>query len=670
MITKTSLFNKGIYKSTVRRYLWGSVLYFVILFLVTSMGILLSIDPQNPNSWWRRNDISLILEDGFIIVPMLLAMVVPTVAGLLIFRFIHSKKTSVFVHSLPVKRTANFISSVLAGFTLMAAPVILNGLILMLISLGGYGAYFTIGDCVVWMLLNLLCLFSMFSCVCFVASLTGNSFAMVALNILIHTFVLIISAGLVMVSGVFLHGFADENVIFDAIFEHTFPVKLCNIMTRWAYSNGIWEEFGISIIKILIFSVVLYLLSAFLYKKRRMETAEDVAGFKCLNPIFKYLITFIGAISTFAVLSTFIREKQALLWLVVALVSAVIYFGIEMLLKKNFKVWKSYKGYLAFALAFALMMCVFAFTGFFGFETRLPEIEDIKAAGIYNYYGGEKPLFESDEIKSRTVQLHHTLIKDITTVKNNESYTNIHVEYALKNGKTLHRSYPVSDKELYEIMDGMYENIEYKKKAERIFAPMESLYRVNIHNDYGNYTHTEITGEEKMQELKECIIKDVEGLSYSEIYTDGWGISVEINYVPEESAEYERTYTEIVEDNKELRISYLHMNVNANYKNTIAWLKENGYWDKVSLDEGGMLCIAKDWENLIENDNCVIIEKAEDVKKVIEFIYTSPQKYISHNEGYYIYRIIDSESEDYRNITCVTKEQLKELLPEYNWDEI
>lgn len=670
MITKTSLFNKGIYKSTVRRYLWGSILYFVMLFLVTSMGILLSIDPNSPNSWWRINDVSLILGEGFIIVPMLLAMVVPTVAGLLIFRFIHSKRTSIFVHSLPVKRSANFTSSVLAGFTLMAAPVILNGLVLMLISLGGYGAYFTVGDCVIWMLLNLLCLFAMFSCTCFVASLTGNSFAMVALNILIHTFVLIISAGLVMISGVFLYGFADENAIFDTIFENTFPVKLCDIVTRWAYSNSIWEEFGVSIIKILIFSVVLYLLSAFLYKKRRMETAEDVAGFKCLNPIFKYLVTFIGAISTFSVLSTFIRERQILLWLVVALVSAVIYFGIEMLLKKNFKVWKSYKGYLSFAVAFTLMMCVFAFTGFFGFETRLPQIGDIKAAGIYNYYNGEKPLLESEEIKSRTVLLHHKLIEDIPIVKDNETYTNIHVEYSLKNGKTLHRSYPVSDKVLYEIMDGMYENIEYKKKSERIFNPMESLYRVNIHNDYGDYIHKEITDEETMQELKECIIKDVEGLSYSEIYTDGWGINVEINYVPLKSSEYERTYTEIVEDNKEIRISYLHMSINANYKNTINWLRENGYQDVVSLGEDGILCIAKDWKDIAEKNNCVLIEKAEDVKKVTDFIYTSPQKYIPRDKQYFIYRVIDSETKDYRNITCVTKEQLKEILPEYNWDEI
>ena len=42
MISRASLFNKGIYKSTLRRYLWGGVLYFILLFMITGMSILLN----------------------------------------------------------------------------------------------------------------------------------------------------------------------------------------------------------------------------------------------------------------------------------------------------------------------------------------------------------------------------------------------------------------------------------------------------------------------------------------------------------------------------------------------------------------------------------------------------------------------------------------------------
>ena len=47
MISRASLFNKGIYKSTLRRYLWGSILYFILLFMITGMSILLNYSHDN-----------------------------------------------------------------------------------------------------------------------------------------------------------------------------------------------------------------------------------------------------------------------------------------------------------------------------------------------------------------------------------------------------------------------------------------------------------------------------------------------------------------------------------------------------------------------------------------------------------------------------------------------
>ena len=89
MTLKTSLFNKGIYKSTIRRYLWGSVLYSVILFVITALPIFLMIDPKDVSNYIGYS--YPILYD--ITLPtVLIALAVPTVVGLLVFRFMHSKK--------------------------------------------------------------------------------------------------------------------------------------------------------------------------------------------------------------------------------------------------------------------------------------------------------------------------------------------------------------------------------------------------------------------------------------------------------------------------------------------------------------------------------------------------------------------------------------------------
>ena len=277
MISKTSLFNKGIYKSTIRRFLWGSILYFIMLFVFTGMMIFLNEDPNYANTYWSSRAQSAILSTDYMILPMLMSMVVPTITGLLLFRFIHSKKTSVFVHSLPVKRETNFVSSVLAALTLMAVPVILNTIILIIMSATTFSLHFSVGDCMIWMLLNLFALFTMFSAVCFVAVITGNSFAMVGLNILFHTIALIISAAFTMVCEIFLFGFAGEGELTDKVFNNSFITRNPSIMTSWGYSKSeIMTGYIKDIVIFCVIAVVLYILSGILYKKRKMEIKRRI----------------------------------------------------------------------------------------------------------------------------------------------------------------------------------------------------------------------------------------------------------------------------------------------------------------------------------------------------------------------------------------------------------
>ena len=129
MTLRTSLFNKGIYKSTLRRYAWGSVFYAILLFMITSLVIFFDVDPERYYRTMADHG-ALILGDGYLYAPLVIAFFVPTVVALLAYRYVHAKKNSVFVHSLPVTRCANYISTVLAALTLMAAPIILNGAVL------------------------------------------------------------------------------------------------------------------------------------------------------------------------------------------------------------------------------------------------------------------------------------------------------------------------------------------------------------------------------------------------------------------------------------------------------------------------------------------------------------------------------------------------------------
>lgn len=675
MISKISLFNKGIYKSTIKRYLWGSVLYFILLFMMTGMSIMLSYDrsiqflPQRGLNW------SLIMDNEYILLPMLLAFAVPTVAGLMVFRFIHSKKTSVFVHSLPVKREANYVSSVLAALTLMAAPVILNTLVLMLISVTGYSQYFGIGDCAVWMLFNLLALFIMFSCVCFVASITGNSFAMIALNVLFHSFVPLLAAGFSIVSEKFLFGYAGEDVLLSRVVDNNFPVRLISFISRWSSREQGFNEAG-TVVKFIMIALLLYVISAILYKKRRMETAEDVAGFKCLNPIFKYLLTFMGAIAAFSIFSYSMQDNQFMFWCIVALSSIVIYFAGEMLLKKTFRVWHTYKGYLGFAIAFAAMMCVFAFTGFFGFENYVPKEGDVSEIALYNYYSGEKPFSENKDIINKALIIHKNRLIEKDIIKSYTDDTNIHIEYQLKNGKTVHRRYGVSQDELHRIMQTMYKNQEYKELSERIYTDISSVYTINIYAD----EHIDINDEEKKQELFECLKKDISSLSYNEIHNDAWGFNIDIEYVPQKvfNEDNYRIVTSQSGERERIYMEYMSVWVNANFKNTIAWFVENGYWEKLAIKNEGFMYICGAHEELpfldgneftgvisqVKENKIVKLDTPQDMEKIINYAQFEKQTYVEEKDRCEVYQVTNLENQDYHRITTLSKQVAQSLFPE------
>lgn len=655
MISKTSLFDKGIYKATVRRNAWGSILYFILLFLFSGMAILLYESPVEINIDYSGAEVPLILRDSYTVAPMLMSIAVSLVTGILLFRYIHSKKASVFIHGLPVKRSANYISTVLAAFTLMAVPVILNTGILVALSVTSYAQRFGVGDCMTWMWLNLFSLFVMFACSAFIASITGNSFGLVGLSVLFHASGAILIGITSVICNVFVHGFVQEETFLEKLFNFVAIYKIPEIMTGWgnaaAYKG---ESYTGYVIAFLIFAAVLYIIAGILFTKRRVETAEDVAGFRCLNHIFKYVVTFFAAAGSFSLLVFASSDNQPVLWLMVAIISALAYFGSEMILKKTFRVIKkSYKGYLAFAAVFAVIMCYFAFSGFAGYETYIPDKSDIKKITIGRYY--EEMFDFSDESTFEDIlKIHREFVAKPEIMHTERGYywgQEILFTYELKNGKTVVRQYS-PDSDMYNsVYETIYNLPGCKEENEGIFAPMKKLNRTVIRAN-GNIL-LESMDEAQIKGLVECIKQDVKSLSYSQIYNDGWQVEVEVNYTKSEK------------DNND---GYVNYSVNVNYINTINWLKQNGLWSSIVAPDSGIIYIQhlSSGYGLNPNESNIKIENAEDRRKIIEFAYSRPRSYIPVDERFEVIHQTDPEFPGYNMMCAITLDEIKELLPGYD----
>ncbi len=709
MTSKTSLFNKGIYKSNVKRFAWGSVLYFVLLFVMSGFLVLMSVNVKDVSFDMAHNGgVPLLYQQPYILPSIVTAAGVSAVVALLIFRFVHSKKQSIFTHSLPVCRTANFISSLAAAFTLMFVPLILNTLILVILSVTRYAAFFTVGSCFGWMGMNMLCLFIMFSVAVFAAMLTGNSFAAVALNGLMHCFLIIIAAGFGQLSDMFLYGYAGDNPIYLFLKEKNFFTVI------FGMTSGLPKITNVgNIVFCAVLSAALYIGAYVLYRLRRMETVEDVAAFKCLNPIFKYLVTFIAAISTFSLASEMLEKTPLLVILLTLIVSVVAYVAAEMVLKKTLRVWRSYKGYLIFAALFGLTLCTFAFTNFFGFETRVPNVSDISEVALYNNinFRGTPPFTKDSELISYFADTHKRLSEKRNVLNerfaDESSYdTDITIEYKLKNGKTLKRKYGVAYTDNVEIMDVAYANLDYKKLADEFFTDeIDRLGRVTIRfqgdSVPGSEMVSDITDVNKFQELFEAVKSDITTLNFSQMnYTNScYGFTLNFQYTRKQSAEDEKkenvqpAATIRYYDSENYENYYdLYREINPNYKNTIKWLYDNGYGDLIRYNSNAAYYIEKDaqsanrrYENDVARDNQSTeteysadkfskIDRT-DVGALIDFAYANVESVDEDKPVYFIYAIGNPENGDitaqaqrngYLNsLICVSAEQLPDFLAKY-----
>ena len=192
-----------------------------------------------------------------------------------------------------------------------------------------------------------------------------------------------------------------------------------------------------------------------------------MAGFKVLNPIFKYCVTFIVAAVTFSVGFSGYDYNIASVVISVLIFSSLAYFGAEMMLKKTAKVFaKPWIGYVSFLLVFAIVISGFAFTDFFGFEKRIPDSEDIESAVIYftydfgyyeEYY--KMPYYTDEGVIESIRYVHQYFVEKDPVVKDNDYYDSVFLKYKLKDGSIIERKYYVySHWELDMIYNKLAEN--------------------------------------------------------------------------------------------------------------------------------------------------------------------------------------------------------------------
>ncbi|ABR47527.1 hypothetical protein Amet_1325 [Alkaliphilus metalliredigens QYMF] len=624
MILKTSLFDKGLILSDVKRFWWASALYTLLLFFILPLKHIMLKNAMHEE--WIRNQVvdSLIMNVHQSEFQIILMLVMPVILAVLVFRYMQKNNAASMMHSLPYTRKTLYCSHSAAGFVLLALPIILNGLVLMILQgTTNLGEYYSFLDIVGWggqtLILNIL----FFSVTIFAGMFTGSSIAQMVFSYIVQ----ILPAGVYILFkhniGQLIHGYSSAGRLRDPILDRLPIFVLLNNRAGVRYIST-W-----SVISYLLIAIALFIIGYYVYKLRNLEASGDVVAFIAIRPVFKFGVTVCSMLLGGIYFTSIARGSFPTLIFGYVLSSFLGYWIAEILMEKSFKVLGAYKGYVAYTVIM-LVVLMGVQTDVTGYVGRIPEAEEVEK--VYLGYNGDVwmdiesevqktrdssdvmdfsgKLFESEANIENMIAFHEELVKEPTNKIGRYQY----IVYGLKNGQYLKRYYAIDEQRYADQLRPIYESLEYKQTRFPVIEQRESDIKwIEITDERIQKKSAMLIDSAEIHGFIKALQMDIENATYEDLVMDRG-----------------RSVRAIIMDQNERIIEYAIRNQN---KFVEQWLKDQGYYEEVILMPEDVEYIVLDKVNSSDSRKRVEVrDKAvieELVKVSAEFGYDHTKENVS-----------------------------------------
>lgn len=558
MKSKTSCFNKAIFRKNMSRFWPVCAVYLAYLFFHMTVRMFLNtrsyitalsadtVSPATSRLTAMLECISGNLEPYVIFFAAL-------VAAITVFSYLFSTRSCHMIHALPVKRSELFVTNYISGFLFLLLPQLITFLLNLIVCILNnissveyllYWLLYTIGMSVLFYTLAVFC-----------CMLTGHAVAAAVYYFVGHFLYIAIKSIATLIVSSMCYGMkilGDQvNITLtetrDAVLS-PFVYLLNHVSLNWSMNNDftavdqINMQGGMLIGLYCIAAVVFYILAYVFYQKRPLECTGDVVAFGWLYPCFRWMLSLVGGFGLSYLLSSLLFDNTARmatsLFVFLIPCSFISFFVSEMLLNKRFHVFSG-KRWVEWAVCIAI--CLLG-TGLirsdaFHIERKIPETDQIAAIYMYADYEHlyrDEADFETlkkihrnlldhkQEYLSYSYQQNHskynlpeaqnaefaTSISSDSTGSNTStsvSYSNgdyissIQITYYLKNGRKVMRRYeiPVTNATLKDKTTPAYQ-------ISRLETGKEDLLRYLLCNNYedisfinGNFSHVDKNGHDE-----------------------------------------------------------------------------------------------------------------------------------------------------------------------------
>lgn len=391
-----------------------------------------------------------------------------------LFSYLMNSRSVGLMHSLPITRGRQFATHFVVG-VIMFTAVHLAAALLALPVQAALGAVDVRGTWEWFAAAELTSLF-FFALAALCAMITGWLLAIpviyTGINFLFGAFYLLIST----MTQMFYWGYESNG--WPAWVSWLTPlVRLYNVaaaagpddIVLYGMENGtnyyvnylparFWNAMLIYTVAAVLFIVIAWLFC----RARHSETAGDAIVFPWLRPVVLYVISLAGGMGLGILLWYLVSYGESIYVMLLCQIVAglIVYFGVQMLLHKSFKVFnrRGWLGAAALTAALVIVSLVIRFDAF-GAQKYVPDVNQIESAEINTYAYDNIPSvrgLKDPQGLEKLTALHKAILEQgrpasqeidqINSVPTSEysgdqDYFTFSITYTLKDGSTIRRSY-------------------------------------------------------------------------------------------------------------------------------------------------------------------------------------------------------------------------------------
>ena len=532
----------SVYTWSLKKQSGIGIIYLILLCLALPflLGIILFSSIKNQHMLTGENIANgLHILFTFLIIPGTLLFVFIT--AVLLFRFMHNKRSTDFYHALPVSRTAMFFGRFLAGFTILAVPMVICCCItaIVLVCVQGtanilgmpYGTLF------LYLLYLLIIILITYAFTVFIAVCSGTTFNAIISAVAIGVAYPIFMYLLIIMVNSLLPGFTLEG--FTTILTAGSPYMASFVPVFFiAYtSQGI--TMSADMIAFFVWwaciTVVMIVASWLLYRARKSENAEGRKAYPVPQIIIRTVVS--GAVGIGLGYILFATLGGTVAFFAGVVIGAVIaHIIIEVLYARGFRTLLKSLPYLAgFLVLFGIYYAILA-TGCFGYDTKVPLANQVESIDLDL---DNTPANEILDVNGKTIGTV-TPVHQATVDENREKHYPYQmsdhifsgkVTYHLKDGSTLTRTVEYfrdlnttetnsTSSKRKEQKDLLENQEEYIKKSNLIFyvepQALNTITVVKGNADSGTYITEEGQKEILLQMLQQDIMRTEMNQSHSD----------------------------------------------------------------------------------------------------------------------------------------------------------